>query len=174
MKKCLVIIGVVVLAIGSFLVGKYFEAPGRKIGYLDLNKVFSNFEMKKELELKMKAIQEQRNALLDSLKLDLKILARQIDENKDYKKLEYFEKKRELYVNQEEKFKEENLKNAKMFDEQIFTQINQYVKDFGIKKNYALIFGAEGSGTLMYAEETLNLTEELQSYINERYLGKTK
>lgn len=43
-----------------------------------------------------------------------------------------------------------------------------------VKKGYRYIFGAEGSGVLMYADERNNITKEVIEYINARYKGNAK
>lgn len=50
--------------------------------------------------------------------------------------------------------------------------INQYVSDFGKKEGIVFIYGATGDGTLMYADQAYDITEEVIQYINERYEGK--
>jgi Skp family chaperone for outer membrane proteins len=52
--------------------------------------------------------------------------------------------------------------------------MNQYVKDFGSKYGYTYIFGADGSGFLMYSLEANNITKEVKEYINSRYKGNTE
>ena len=50
-------------------------------------------------------------------------------------------------------------------------QLNQYVKEFGEKNSYDIIHGANGNGSLMYAKDILNLTEEVKAFINNKYKG---
>ena len=63
---------------------------------------------------------------------------------------------------------------AKQYTDQIWEQLNQYIKDFGTQHKYKFIFGSRGDGNLMYAEEQDNITSEVLTYVNERYQGKGK
>lgn len=58
------------------------------------------------------------------------------------------------------------------YTQQVWGQINSYVHDYGKENKYELIFGADGSGSLMYAGEAVNITEDVLDYINERYEGE--
>jgi len=167
----------IIILLVSILAYQYFtKSANTRIAFIELNKVFVDFKMKKELEAKMKVVEEKRSAILDSLRIELKILARQIESEKqaDKNKLALFSVKEENFYAREKEFSEDNIAIAKKYDEEIFSQINQYVKDFGIKNEYTAILGADGSGTLMFAKESINVTEEVKSYIDERYNGKGK
>lgn len=168
----LIVNTVLVLGIVAYLL--VASPKNQKLGYVELTKIYSEFSLKKELEAKLKSVQLKRQNILDSLKLDLKMLSREIENGNrnDKEKLVLFGEKKEAYYELDKKFAEDNQNTAKMFDEQIFTQINQYTKDFGVKHNYTIIFGTDGSGTLMYAQDALNVTDEVKKYVNERYKGK--
>jgi outer membrane protein len=129
--------------------------------------------LKKELESKLMKVKNQRQAVLDSLEFELKVISKEIyaGKNTDKNKLTVFETKREQYLVKKQEFSEDNENLSAQFDEQIFRQMNQYVKDFGEKKSYSYIFGANGQGVLMYAKESEDITDEVLKYINERYKG---
>jgi outer membrane protein len=58
------------------------------------------------------------------------------------------------------------------YSDEIWKQINHYIKEYGKDKHYDFIYGATGTGSLMYADSTLDLTVPLVKYINEKYAGK--
>jgi outer membrane protein len=147
-----------------------------KIGFVDLPKLMNEFKMKKELENDLTKIKEARQGVIDSLELELKILARQLEDSRKGNKMEMnaFQVKRENYFNKKKSFEEDIEKIASQFNTQIANQINQYVKDFGLKNHYTMILGAEGSGVLMYAVEDKNITGEAIKFINESYSGVIK
>ena len=49
--------------------------------------------------------------------------------------------------------------------------MSQYILDYGKNNNYDLILGADGNGVLMYANDKMNISEEITKYINSRYKG---
>jgi outer membrane protein len=48
------------------------------------------------------------------------------------------------------------------------------MQDYGKKHGYDFIYGAQGSGNLMYANGQKNITDEVLKYINERYQGNVE
>lgn len=84
-------------------------------------------------------------------------------------------KQRRNYILRKKKsFEEDNEKMVKQYDENIIKQLNQYVKDYGEKNKYQFIYGADGSGNLMYADSTYDLTKKIIEYVNERFNGEKK
>lgn len=154
----------------------YGRVSKEKLAYIELDKVFKEFEYKKELEIKLIDFQRKQQHILDSLEMDLKILSRQISAgaNKNAENLNLFEIKRENFFNKKNQFENENQALVNQFDDQIFLQLNQYVQDFGNQHEYDFIFSAEDNGTIMYGKEGKRITEEVLQYVNLRYKGKTK
>lgn len=166
-------IAITFVAIGFFI---FYKSSGEKTAYVDINKIFAEFTLKKELEVQLIKVKESRKSIIDSLEFGLKLLSKQIQSenqvNKD--KVALFEVKREEYVQKKKQFEEDTDAVAKQYDKQIISQMNQYVKDYGNKNGYTYIFGADGSGFLMFSAEQKNITEEVKKYINDRYKGNTE
>jgi outer membrane protein len=66
---------------------------------------------------------------------------------------------------------EDNQVQTKKYDEEIITQLNQYVQDYGKEMGYAYIYGNNGEGSLMYADDARVITREMIEYVNNRYKG---
>lgn len=146
-----------------------------KVAWFNLPEVFNSFEYKKEMEKKYIKTEETRKKIIDSLELELKILVKSIEADRNDKdKLAQFSAKRERYYEKKQQFEEDNSQMKTQFNSEIYTQLNQYVKDYGKEKGYKIVFSAEGSGALMYGDPVLDITQELKGYVNEKYQGKTK
>jgi outer membrane protein len=152
------------------------KSKQKKMGWVSLSDLFNDFALKKELEMKLKKVKDQRQGIIDSLEFNLRFLSKQIqaEQQKDKDKITTFELKRDEYIQKKKQFDEDNDAVAKQYDSQIISQMNQYVKDFGTKHGYTYIFGADGSGFLMYSLEADNITKEVKTYINDRYKGNTE
>lgn len=148
-----------------------------KTAYVDLGKVYNEFTLKKELESKMQQVQQIRKNQLDSLELDLNILARNLQSpsaaNRSELERQYQNKQQQYYFNKQ-KVEEESANLTQTYDDQIWKQLNQYIKEYGKANKFTYVFGAEGSGALMYADESVNITEELIGYVNANYKGQAK
>ncbi|OFY82809.1 MAG: hypothetical protein A3F72_01620 [Bacteroidetes bacterium RIFCSPLOWO2_12_FULL_35_15] len=176
MNKRIIIISLIVIGIIATTFFYFFKQPSEKTGYIEINKIFADFKLKKELEVQLTKVKESRKVIMDSLEFGLKVLSKQIqaDGQKDKDKIALFEVKREEYLQKKKQFEDDNDAVAKQYDSQIISQMNQYVKDYGNKNGYTYIFGADGSGFLMFSSETKNITEEVKNYINDRYKGKVE
>lgn len=51
----------------------------------------------------------------------------------------------------------------------IIKDINAFVTDYGESKNYIIIHGATGSGNIMYAEKSVDITDEVLKALNKRF-----
>lgn len=56
----------------------------------------------------------------------------------------------------------------------VVNDINDYVKEYGKKKGYKIIFGASGSGNIMYADQTADITEKILEGLNKDFERKKK
>lgn len=143
------------------------------MAWIDLPVVYKDFTYKKELESRFQKTREARRNIMDSLELELKILSNEIQllrkNNSD--KIIAYKLKRENYLNKKKIFEEDDYLNKGKYEEQIITQLTQYVKDYGHENGYAFIYGADGTGSLMFADEGDNITEVVKTYVNSKYKG---
>ena len=58
--------------------------------------------------------------------------------------------------------------NSKIMDSMV-TKIKDYVKEYGEENNYTYIFGSNESANIMYAEEGLDITQDVLKELNEGY-----
>jgi len=174
MKKAVsYIVVAIVSVIISLAITYFFIHKEKRTGYVQLGKVYNEFELSKKLNAQFKTTATSRKNYLDSLEFQVKNIYTQASKNRDDKQLqETFEQAQQHYAYQKKQIETVVDKLESQYSEQIWTQLNEYVKQYGKEKGYAYIFGAEGSGTIMYSTETEDLTEEMIQYINEKYQGK--
>jgi outer membrane protein len=173
--KSFILPGISLLSVAAIGLSVFSLLHKPRTAYVDLGKIYNEFTLKKELETKLQQVQLSRQSQLDSMKLDLNVLAKNIQSGKaeNQKAIEQeFQSKRQQYALKNQAFSEENDRVSQAYDDQIWKQLNQYVKEFGKEKEYKLIFGAEGSGTLMYADAGDDITDQVLAYVNDRYKGK--
>jgi len=142
----------------------YFLNTGSpKVAYVKADQLFNDFELTKELKVKYSNVENARNAILDSLALNLKVIG-----NKNSPVFQQIE--REYYI-KKESFDNENATLTETYNQQIWTRINQYVSDFSKEKGYDIVLGANGSGSLFYANDKLDITKDVMEYMNTKYAG---
>ena len=151
----------------------YEKMSSPKTGYIIIKEVFDGFEFKKELEKKLTSTKNTRLKILDSLELELKILGRKLNEQKVQSKddIATFSVKRDKFLEKKRLFEEDNQLQTKNYDQQIISQLNQYVKDYGKQYGYSYIYGNDNNGSIMYGEESKNISKDLTTYINNKYKG---
>jgi outer membrane protein len=159
-----------VIVIGWIIYQKQSED---KTGFIYIQEVYNGFDMKKEIEQRYTVTKNARDKILDSLELDLKLLARKIESEGESNKetIALFNIRREEFVSRKQTYEEDNVALTKKYDQEILSQLNQYVKDFGLKNDFTYVFGNDGNGSLMYAKETKDVTKEVIEFINNKYKG---
>lgn len=172
MRRNIIIIGVLSLGTMGGLAFIYSHQP--KMAYVRLGYLYDNFDCKKDLEVKLSSVVNSRNAIIDSMEIHLKALANEIEDKgkKDQSELKQFEEEKQLFLNKKKQFEEDDQNMTDRYKEQINKQLSQYVKDYGTANGYAYIFGAEGGGSIMSADEKFDITTTVLQYVNERYKGK--
>ena len=168
----LILIVLLVIINAGVLVWVVKDTKTQKLAYIQTSKVFSEFKGTKELDKRLTKLQEEQKNVVDSLEVELKLLQTRLGNNqKDEKLMEQFQKKQQNYERLVYEFKRVSDEKQQQYLDQLWKQINQYVKEYGDEEGYEYIFGADGSGTLMYASEAEDLSEEIIAFINTKYEG---
>lgn len=166
----------IVLAVAgtSFVCGSSHD----DLVYVDVNRLLEGYERTK---VEREAFNKKTNSL--KAEADSLIMGWQSE-------LKAFEKERSAMTKKEQELKQQLLVNKQQQlnnyqqaiqkkireDDQKMTQtvindINDYVKQFGNENGYRLIFGAQGSGNIMFASEASDLTEKILEGLNKQYNG---
>jgi outer membrane protein len=168
------IILVLVLLITGSLAFWWLSAKKEKhLMYVNNVHLFNEFLLKKELEKDLNKAEMLSKSQLDSLRLEVELLSRKIEGEKSGKEIkDRFEVVREQYFSKEEQIKLRNEQVAKQYNEQIWNQLNAYVKQFAKDNEYDMLLGTSGDGNVMYADEKYDVTESAIAYVNQKYKGK--
>lgn len=174
------------IAIGLFsilmvlqLVGLYnqFFKPSDVV-YLDANKLLENYEGMKAArqDFQAKALQWQAN--IDTLKLEFegevkKYNATKASMSKKEKELneELLRTKQKQLVDYQQGIQQKSQQEDQQMTERVLSEVNTFIEDYGKKKGYNIILGATQMGNLVYADEVLDITTELQEVLNASYIG---
>ncbi|AWX45721.1 hypothetical protein HME9304_02748 [Flagellimonas maritima] len=149
------------------------------LAYVDVNRLLEGYDRTKVDRENFTKKTDIMKANVDSLMVDWQ------NELKTYEKERSSMTKKELALKQELlQNKQQQINNYQQAvqkqiqeEDQKMTQtvvndINAYVKEYGNDHGHRIIFGAQGSGNIMYAEEETNLTEKVLKGLNEQYNGK--
>lgn len=169
-----IIAGAFVLLFAQGVFNLFWMKHAGKTAYINTETVYNSFDLKKKMELQLNTVEQQRQCMLDSLKFQLDMMYSHMQGNKkeDTTEETVFQNLRTEYFNKQEDFRQSNEALAQQYTTQIWSQLNQYLQDYGKQKNYQYIFGANGDGALMFADDAVNITDDVQTYVNERYKGQ--
>ena len=173
MAKGFIISNIIGIVIAGVLVAVYFKSTEKRMAFVKIGKVYDEFQMKKDLETKYTTVDKTRKNLMDSLELDLKLLSNKLEQgSRDQNLMLEFETKKQNYLLKKKQFEEDNNAMASQYTQQIMKQLNTYVGDYGKEKKFTYILGAEGSGVIMHADPSEDITEDVILYVNSKYKGQ--
>lgn len=130
--------------------------------YIDNVKVFEDFSMKKDFDKVLETDMLSEKASLDSIE-------NRINYFESLKMSEESVKARNEYSFIQNQYSVKFQKLANDYTNQVNERLNQYLKEFGDSMNYDFILGTNGSGNVMYAKDTLDVTSQVIDFINNAY-----
>ncbi|SFH37125.1 OmpH family outer membrane protein [Pedobacter insulae] len=158
--------GVILLSLFAYLL---IKSDG--YAYIETNKVYEGFRMKKGLQQQLESGVQKESERLDSLRMELKMAMLRYENGKDDQLKKAIELKQQELVLREREAKMQYEELADKYDSQIWAQINQYVQEYGKTHGIKIILGANGNGAVMYGTDDKNITEEIITYINKKHEG---
>ncbi|MEM0941025.1 MAG: OmpH family outer membrane protein [Bacteroidota bacterium] len=148
------------------------------IVYVDSNKLLENYPGMRAARkaFQQKAIQWQAN--IDTLKSELNKEIRSYEQGKKSLSAkerslseELIKTKRQQFLDYQNGIQQKSQQEDYQMTEQVLTEINTFIKEYGKRKGYRIILGTNNSGSIVYAKDALNITEELQEALNTQYQG---
>lgn len=147
-----------------------------KVAYVRSQDLVYNYLGMKEVQNKFESQKQAWQSNLDTLKMDFQRSLSKFQE--EYKQLTEPEKKtREQMLRAQEnnviqyneavtaKYKEEEDKML----QGVLNQVNSFVEKYGKEKEYDIILGTTLSGSILYGENTMDITEEVLAELNKNY-----
>lgn len=171
MKGNILSVGIAVIAL--VLASWKFFSEEKRIGYVDIKQVFNEFDMKKELESALETNLKERKKTLDSLTFLLQSkseIAKTKEPTQEW--INEFQLLQQTYYNEKQFFDQYNQETIEKSNNQIITQMTQYIKDFGQKEGFSFILGSNENGNVLYGNEGSDISKEVIEYINKSYQGK--
>lgn len=164
------------LALIVSIIAFYLAKSSSELVYVDVNKLMEGYERSKvaktEFEKKANAMKANVDSLLFGWQNELKSYEKERASltPKELKlKQELLANKQQQISGYQEAIQKQIQEEDKKVTQTVINDINDYVKEYGKKKGYKIIFGASGGGNIMYADESTDLTEEILIGLNADY-----
>lgn len=155
-----------------FIAFGFISCSESKDGFVQVSKLYNEFEMTKELTKKIESNTLVKSQILDSLKFNIKQIELKLNAKQTEELLGEYELKKREFIYKDKVFKEESQRLMQQYNAQSLQQINTYVEEYGKANGYDYIYGASGNGSLMYANDSKDLTDQVLIYVNKKYQGK--
>ncbi|HZH87991.1 MAG TPA: OmpH family outer membrane protein [Chitinophagaceae bacterium] len=141
-----------------------------KTVFIDNYRVFNEYTFKKEQDTLLFKIEEEVAIQLDSITRELNSVRSKISEENQTEELllEYNALKKEYSAARQ---KAENLikSESTRLTNGVYKKLNHYIEEYGKENSIDLILGSDGSGTVMYVDSTINVTENVIKFVNDKY-----
>ncbi|MEM0578770.1 OmpH family outer membrane protein [Flavobacterium polysaccharolyticum] len=145
-----------------FLTFFCFYKPSIEIVYVDNQKIFDGFVMTKEMKRAGEKEFNSRKLFLDKLYSNLQSPTISGSQKKELM---------QQFIQGKEELEEFNQTFAAEQSTQIWSRIKSYSIEFSKEKKYQLIIGSDAKQNILFADENIDVTNELLNYINKKYEG---
>lgn len=159
-------IAMLILLLGGLVGWALGSRQDSQVAHIQTARVFAEFQMTLELEGKLDNTRQARQTIIENLNFRMQAMQ---SRRAPLDSLDAI--RRELTVKREQ-FGDDNSVQSEQYTEQIWTQLNQYLQDYCETEGVTYLFGANGTGNLMGADEKHDLTEDVIAFINQKYQNK--
>jgi outer membrane protein len=149
-----------------------YEHQSNKVGYIDNTELFTKFDGTKELEKSSKAALMYHYNQIDSLNKVMEAVQNLYKKTPTSElELQYFYSHR-LKDSISQIYQQKQSELTQALYKQVWSTLNEYVIQYGKEKGFKFIYGANGTGSIMYASERANITADVLKFSNKKYSGK--
>ncbi len=153
----------------------------QKTAYVDTTKIVQEYKEMKDVEADFTSKSDSVRQQLDSVArvFQQEVQAYQSEMN-SMSQAERQEKEQELMQKQQMLQQQQQMQSNRLREQStvvmdsIVNKIKDYVKEYGEENNYTYIFGSNESANIMYAEEGLDITQDILKELNKDYGGDTE
>jgi len=152
--------------------------PSYKIGVIDLDAVFKDYDRQRDEYARLKEERDRRQAQIDDLSAQITKVESDYRASKDsLPDEERFAMEEKIsadfakYQAEFKRFQGDIDRMEKRMIERLFKDIHESVEEIGQAENYHMIFesGAKRPSGLLYSSPTLDLTGRVVDYLNAKY-----
>ncbi|MEP5341897.1 MAG: OmpH family outer membrane protein [Algibacter sp.] len=177
MNKLALPVSLIALAVSVFSIFK-LQSSSEQV-YVDVNKLLDGYKRTKIVRAAFDEKAKTLNANVDSLMTDWQKEIKTYEKERSKMSKKELELKQELLSNKQQQINNYQQAIQKQIQEEdkkstqtVINDINDYVKEYGKKNNHKIIFGASGSGNIMYASDASDLTEDVLTGLNAEFEGE--
>lgn len=153
-----------------FIIVPAEKKNSRRIAYIDNYKVFDAFDYKKIQDTALYDIEQKVSLEIDSLTRELNKVRSMLSQDAKSEELllRYNSLKKEYSAARQNAEKVIKSESTRLTNE-VYKKLNEYIDEFGKMKSLDIVLGSDGTGSVMYVDSTINITDEVIKYVNKRF-----
>ena len=152
-----------IIVILIFGIDHYKKSQKQTMAYVDNVRLFNGFNMVKDIKtIEEKKINDKARQL-DSLSNLLQGIADNQNDVSKNLQLQIASGSKEIRQMQDT--------YTNTLSQQVWTRLNGYIEDYSIENNLQIVFGTNGNGNIMFADDALDITNDVLEYSNSKYEG---
>ncbi len=174
MNKVTILLSTIAIAFSIFSFINFKNSSAQV--YVDVNQLIDGYTRTK---VEREAFQKKANTLkanVDSLitnwQSELKVYEKErssLSKKEVAFKKELLANKQQQINNYQQAIQKQIQEEDQKMTQTVVNDINDYIKEYGKENGYKIILGASGSGNIMFADETADLTTEVLDGLNTEY-----
>lgn len=148
----------------------------QKTAYVDTTKLIQEYTEMKNVEMEFTTKSDRVKIELDSLAQSFQVEVQEYQNNmnslstEERQSMEQELMRKQQTIQQQQQMRGNQLRQeSDVVIDSIVTKVKDYVKDYGKENGYTYIFGSNESASIMYAEDGLDITEEILEKLNASY-----
>ncbi len=148
----------------------------QKTAYVDTTKLIQEYTEMKNVEQEFTTKSDRVKVELDSLAQSFQAEVQEYQKNmnslstEERQRIEQELMRKQQTIQQQQQMRGNQLRQeSDVVIDSIVTKVKDYVKEYGKENGYTYIFGSNESANIMYAEEGLDITEEILEKLNASY-----
>lgn len=164
------------VALLGVIVTFFYLKSSSELVYVDVNKLIDGYSRTKVAKADFEKKATTLKANVDSLLTDWQKELQNYEKERASLSAKELELKQQLLGNKQqqingyqEAIQKQIQEEDKKTTQTVINDINDYIKEYGKKHGYKIIFGASGGGNIMYADEATDLTADVLKGLNAEY-----
>jgi len=170
---------IAIIALIASVASFFYLQSSSDLVYVDVNKLLDGYKrtkiVKAEFDEKAKTMKSNVDSLLGDWQKELKTYEKErntLSKKELELKQQLLGNKQQQINNYQQAVQKQLQEEDKKVTQTVINDINDFVKEYGKKNGHKVIFGATGSGTIMYGEESADLTDKVLEELNADFEGK--
>ena len=169
------IVILLVLAVGYLFYTQ--NSQNEDVVYIDVNVLMADYEgmkdAKKEFEEKSKVWQANVDSLIADFQNELKVYEKErskMTKKENELKQELLRNKQQQVGNYQQAIARQSEEEDAKLSGAVVNEVNAYIKTYGEAHHYKIIIGANSSGNVLYAQDGVDITQDVLTGLNAEYV----